>query len=167
MPCHAMHPIQDLFFESFSYELQLDMHSYLHKKFYSCKKWVLHSSSSAPRPTTSSAGGARDQAPTSSGSWQWLLVHGWPGQRDPQPRGPSPRIFPSKINSRKSNFLIFLRKILETPLEIQTFITFQPQLQIQWFFHQNFQDHSLFHSTHSYNTWLLHYIDWLIVFASH
>jgi hypothetical protein len=32
MPCHAMHPIQDLFLESFSYELQLDMHSYLHKK---------------------------------------------------------------------------------------------------------------------------------------
>jgi hypothetical protein len=33
--------MQDLFLESFSYELQLDMHSYLHKKFYSCKKWVL------------------------------------------------------------------------------------------------------------------------------
>jgi hypothetical protein len=28
-----MHPIQDLFLESFSYELQLDMHSYLHKNF--------------------------------------------------------------------------------------------------------------------------------------
>jgi hypothetical protein len=41
MPCHAMHPMQDLFLESFSYELQLDMHSYLHKKIYSCKKWVL------------------------------------------------------------------------------------------------------------------------------
>jgi hypothetical protein len=27
-----MHPIQDLFLESFSYELQFDMHSYLHKK---------------------------------------------------------------------------------------------------------------------------------------
>jgi hypothetical protein len=40
-----MDPIQDLFLESFSYELQFDMHcyvhSYLHKKFYSCKKWVL------------------------------------------------------------------------------------------------------------------------------
>jgi hypothetical protein len=40
-----MHTIQDLFFESFSYELQFDMHfymhSYLHKSFYSCKKWVL------------------------------------------------------------------------------------------------------------------------------
>jgi hypothetical protein len=33
MPCHAMHPIQDLFWESFSYELQFDMHSYLHKTF--------------------------------------------------------------------------------------------------------------------------------------
>jgi hypothetical protein len=37
MPCHAMHPIQDLFFKSFSYELQFDMHfymhSYLHKSF--------------------------------------------------------------------------------------------------------------------------------------
>jgi hypothetical protein len=28
-----MHPIQDLFWESFSYELQFDMHSYLHKNF--------------------------------------------------------------------------------------------------------------------------------------
>jgi hypothetical protein len=26
MSCHAMHPIQDLFLESFSYELQFDMH---------------------------------------------------------------------------------------------------------------------------------------------
>jgi hypothetical protein len=45
MPCHAMHPIQDLFLESFSYVLQFDMHFYMHsyvdKKFYSCKKWVL------------------------------------------------------------------------------------------------------------------------------
>jgi hypothetical protein len=32
MPCHAMHPMQGLFLESFSYELQLDMHSYLQKK---------------------------------------------------------------------------------------------------------------------------------------
>jgi hypothetical protein len=28
-----MHPIQDLFWECFSYELQFDMHSYLHKNF--------------------------------------------------------------------------------------------------------------------------------------
>jgi hypothetical protein len=26
MPCNAMHPIQDLFLESFSYVLQIDMH---------------------------------------------------------------------------------------------------------------------------------------------
>jgi hypothetical protein len=31
MPCHAMHPIQDLFLESFSYALQFDMHSYVDK----------------------------------------------------------------------------------------------------------------------------------------
>jgi hypothetical protein len=46
MSCHAMHPIQDLFLESFSYELQFDMHFYMHfclrKSFYSCKKWVSH-----------------------------------------------------------------------------------------------------------------------------
>jgi hypothetical protein len=30
MPCHAMHPIQDLFLESFSYVLQFDMHFYMH-----------------------------------------------------------------------------------------------------------------------------------------
>jgi hypothetical protein len=45
MPCHAMHPIQDLFLESFSYELQFDM-QFLYallfaQIFYSCKKWVL------------------------------------------------------------------------------------------------------------------------------
>jgi hypothetical protein len=33
MPCHAMHPIQDLFLESFSYVLQFDMHSYVDKNF--------------------------------------------------------------------------------------------------------------------------------------
>jgi hypothetical protein len=42
MPCHAMHPIQNLFLESFSYVLQFDMHFYMHsylrKSFYSCKK---------------------------------------------------------------------------------------------------------------------------------
>jgi hypothetical protein len=41
MTCHAMHPIQDLFLESFSYVLQFDMHSYVDKKNYSSKKWVL------------------------------------------------------------------------------------------------------------------------------
>jgi hypothetical protein len=45
MPCHATHPMQDLSLESFSYELQFDMHFYMHsylqKKIYSCKKWVL------------------------------------------------------------------------------------------------------------------------------
>jgi hypothetical protein len=87
---------------------------------------VLPSSSSAPHPATSTAGGARGQATMSSGLRQWLPVHGGPGRRGPQSRGPSPRIFPSKINSRKSNFLIFLGKISENPLEIQTFITFQP-----------------------------------------
>jgi hypothetical protein len=44
-----MHPIQDLFLEGFSYVLQIDMHFYMHsyldKKIYSCKKWVLHFSS--------------------------------------------------------------------------------------------------------------------------
>jgi hypothetical protein len=40
-----MHPIQDLFLERFSYELQIDMHlicTPMLAKFYSCKKWVLH-----------------------------------------------------------------------------------------------------------------------------
>jgi hypothetical protein len=54
MPCHAMHPIQDLFLESFSYELQFDMlfyvHSFLHKIFYSCKKWVLQATCRAVGP---------------------------------------------------------------------------------------------------------------------
>jgi hypothetical protein len=39
MPCHAKHPIQDLFLESFSYELQFDMHFYMHS--YVEKKFIL------------------------------------------------------------------------------------------------------------------------------
>jgi hypothetical protein len=39
MPCHAMHPIQDLFLESFSYVLQFDMHFYMHS--YVDKKFIL------------------------------------------------------------------------------------------------------------------------------
>jgi hypothetical protein len=40
-----MHPIQDLFLEGFSYVLQIDMPflcTPMWRKFYSCKKWVLH-----------------------------------------------------------------------------------------------------------------------------
>jgi hypothetical protein len=40
MPCNAMHPIQDLFLESFSYVLQIDMHficTPMWTKFYSYK----------------------------------------------------------------------------------------------------------------------------------
>jgi hypothetical protein len=33
MPWHAMHPIQDLFLERFSYVLQFDMQSYVDKNF--------------------------------------------------------------------------------------------------------------------------------------
>jgi hypothetical protein len=39
MPCHAMHPIQDLFLESFSYVLQFDMHFYMHS--YVDKNFIL------------------------------------------------------------------------------------------------------------------------------
>jgi hypothetical protein len=46
MPCHAMHPIQDLFLEMFFiYIPQIDMTlicAPMLTKFYSCKKWVLH-----------------------------------------------------------------------------------------------------------------------------
>jgi hypothetical protein len=46
MPCHAMHPIQDLFLKVFHmyYNLICNfyMHSYVDKNFHSCKKWVLH-----------------------------------------------------------------------------------------------------------------------------
>jgi hypothetical protein len=44
MPCHAMHPIQNLFWRVFSYVLQIAMHfrcTPMWTKFYSCKKWVL------------------------------------------------------------------------------------------------------------------------------
>jgi hypothetical protein len=37
MPCHGMHPIQDLFLEGFSYVLQIDMffmHSYVDKNLF-------------------------------------------------------------------------------------------------------------------------------------
>jgi hypothetical protein len=39
MPYHAMHPIQDLFLESFSYVLQFDIHFYMHS--YVDKKIIL------------------------------------------------------------------------------------------------------------------------------
>jgi hypothetical protein len=39
MPCNAMHPIQDLFLESFSYILQFDMHFYMHS--YVDKNFIL------------------------------------------------------------------------------------------------------------------------------
>jgi hypothetical protein len=39
MPCHAMHPIQDLFLESFLYVLQFDIHFYMHS--YVDKKIIL------------------------------------------------------------------------------------------------------------------------------
>jgi hypothetical protein len=39
MPCHAMHPIQDLFLENFSYVLQFDMHFYMHS--YVDKNFIL------------------------------------------------------------------------------------------------------------------------------
>jgi hypothetical protein len=39
MPCHAMHPIQDLFLETVSYALQFDMHFYMHS--YVEKKFIL------------------------------------------------------------------------------------------------------------------------------
>jgi hypothetical protein len=62
MPCHAMHPIQDLFLKSFSYVLQFDMHficTPMWTKFYSCKKWVLHRATLVeqitPKPISSSA----------------------------------------------------------------------------------------------------------------
>jgi hypothetical protein len=45
MPCQAMHPIQDLFLEGFSYVLQIDINficTPMWTKFYSCKKFVLH-----------------------------------------------------------------------------------------------------------------------------
>jgi hypothetical protein len=41
MPCQAMHPIQDLFLDGFSYVLQIDMHficTALWTKFNSCEK---------------------------------------------------------------------------------------------------------------------------------
>jgi hypothetical protein len=53
MPCHAIHPIQDLFLEGFSYVLQIDMHficTPMLTKFYSYKKWVLHASPQLDQP---------------------------------------------------------------------------------------------------------------------
>jgi hypothetical protein len=79
--------------------------------------------------------------------------------RGPQPRGLSPQIFLSKNNSKKINFPILLGKFAEKPLGLQTFITFQPQLQIQLFFRQNSRNHFLFLFVQSYNTYLLHFID--------
>jgi hypothetical protein len=92
---------------------------------------VLPFPSSAPRLATPATRVAGGRALVRSGMRKWPPVHGGLGRRGPQPRGLSPWIFPSKNNFRKSNFLIFLGKIVEKCLKLQTFITFQPQLQIQ------------------------------------
>jgi hypothetical protein len=44
MPCHAMHPMQDYFWEDFYMHDKFDMQpicTSMLMKFYSCKKWVL------------------------------------------------------------------------------------------------------------------------------
>jgi hypothetical protein len=57
MPCHAMHPIQDLFLESFSFVLYFDMHFYMHS--YLDKKIILVKSGcyTAGEPIGSGANG--------------------------------------------------------------------------------------------------------------
>jgi hypothetical protein len=60
MPCNAMHPIQDLFLEGFSYVLQIDMHficTPMWTKFYSCEKWVLQPVAGGESGSGASAGG--------------------------------------------------------------------------------------------------------------
>jgi hypothetical protein len=42
MPCHAMHPMQDLFLESFFTSTIILYILLFAQNFYSCKKWVLH-----------------------------------------------------------------------------------------------------------------------------
>jgi hypothetical protein len=68
MPCHAMHPIQDLFLESFSYVLQFDMHFYMHssvdKNLILAKKWVLQT---YPPPLEESRLEIREALENSSG----------------------------------------------------------------------------------------------------
>jgi hypothetical protein len=48
MPCHEMHPIQDLFLESVSFALQFDMHFYMHS--YVEKKFILVKTGVTPIP---------------------------------------------------------------------------------------------------------------------
>jgi hypothetical protein len=42
MPCHAMHPMQDLFFGKFFTSTIILYILLFAQNFYSCKKWVLH-----------------------------------------------------------------------------------------------------------------------------
>jgi hypothetical protein len=61
MSCNAMHPIQDLFLESFSYVLQFDMHFYMHT--YLDKKIILVKS------------GCYSQCTISMLGWAWCGFH--------------------------------------------------------------------------------------------
>jgi hypothetical protein len=80
--------------------------------------------SPAPWLELSGTGAAGARAPVCSYAQQCLPVQGglvaprsialWTESTD----------FPSKNNSKKSNFLTFLGKFAEKPLEVQTFITF-------------------------------------------
>jgi hypothetical protein len=70
MLCHAMHPMQDLFLESFSYELQFDMHSYLHKIF------ILAKSGCYTIPWPLGGGGAGQSGEqTAWAGWRRWLEH--------------------------------------------------------------------------------------------
>jgi hypothetical protein len=53
MPCHAMHPMQDLFLESFSQVLEFDMHFYMHSNLH--KNFILVKSGCYITPTYSQA----------------------------------------------------------------------------------------------------------------
>jgi hypothetical protein len=89
----------------------------------------------APWTELSSTGAAGGQAPVTSRAWQCPQrsseLHGQPVAPRSTVLWTESTDFPSKNNSIKSNFPIFLGKFAEKPLELQTLITFQPQLQIQ------------------------------------
>jgi hypothetical protein len=70
MPCYAMHPIQDLFWESFSYELQFDMHSYLHKNFILAKSGC-YTMAMMARPSSS---GSKGVEPPSKKVCLWSVL---------------------------------------------------------------------------------------------
>jgi hypothetical protein len=87
--------------------------------------------SPAPWPKLSGTEAAGGRAPGSSHARQWSPVHHGPVAPNSTALWTESMDFSVQKLFQKIYFFYFSRDICKKPMELQTFITFQPQLQIQ------------------------------------